>query len=82
MITIQSGSINIENVTSAYKEVNIKFPKPFKEAPSVQISLRGASLNRFINLVTDSIKPTEFKVAAYVTSGTGNVGVTWTAIGK
>ncbi len=80
MLTVDSGTVKVTGVSNSYKTIDIAFTKEFKEIPKVMVCHSGPSANRFIQCTNVTNK--DFKVSCYCISGTADVNVGWTAIGK
>lgn len=79
---IQHGFGEITSVTTTGKTQHVTFDKAYDNAPSVVISLAGASYNRRVHV--DNVARTGFDAVGALVSGTGSASVYyyWVAVGK
>lgn len=79
---IQHGFGEISSVTTTDKTQHVTFDKAYDNAPSVVISLAGASYNRRVHV--NNVARTGFDAVGALVSGTGSASVYyyWIAVGK
>lgn len=79
---IQHGFGEITSVTTTDKSQHVTFDKAYDNAPSVVISLAGASYNRRVHV--NNVARTGFDAVGALVSGTGSASVYyyWVAVGK